>query len=300
MDRAVKLYLWAALLAALTGLFYLAAPEGSALSRDGTTPLTVLTAAGPREMTMAEYLPGAVAAEMPAGFSPEALKAQAVAVRTFALACRRHDGADVCADSGCCVAWLDEAALRERWGGGFEANMAAVAQAVAATDGEYLAYGGQAIQAAFHSCSAGRTEDSGALWSPLPYLISVESPETAADVPGLVTTVSLTADELAAALDLDPAGDPAGWVEALVPDGAGRVETAALCGKTFSGAAMRSLLGLRSTAFTVDWDGERFLFTVSGYGHGVGMSQYGANVYAAQGLSYRDILAHYYPGTEIM
>ena len=300
MKALQKLFFWCALLAALTGLFYLRGDGADQASVDARTPVALLTGDGPVQTTMAEYLPFAVAAEMPASFGPEALKAQAVAARTFVLACRRHENADVCTESGCCLAYLDEQALHERWGGDFGKNMRAVRDAVAATDGEYLTYEGEAIQAAFHAGSIGATEDSAAIWSKLPYLVSVPSPETAENAPELITTSAVSPARLAAALGLEPAGDPAGWLGPAVLDEAGRVRTMTVLGKRFTGSTLRSLLGLRSTAFTAAWDGTGFLFTVSGYGHGVGMSQTGAMLYAAQGMLYRDILAHYYPGTELV
>ncbi len=299
MKHAYSLALWCMLTAALAGLYRLAdhAPSASA---DGDRPLVLLTEDGPRTMTMAEYLPFALAAEMPVSFGDEALKAQAVAIRTLALAGPRHPDADLCADAGCCVAWLDEPALRRRWGADYEANIAVLRRAVATTDGEYLAYAGEPIQAAFHAASLGRTEDSGALWASLPYLVSVSSPETARDAPELVSSVTVAADELALALDLDTDAPPEMWVEQLVPDGAGRVDRAVIAGKEYAGRDLRGLFGLRSTAFDLAWDGEAFVFTVSGYGHGVGMSQYGARAFAAQGMDYEQILAHYYPGTELV
>lgn len=287
------------ILAALTGLFYLYRQPPRT---DSQTPLALLTEDGVVTVTMAQWLPLAVAAEMPAVFHPEALRAQAVAARTFALACRKHeaDGANVCTDPGCCVACLSEADLRQRWGSQYESYTAKVRDAASATDGQYLTYRGAPIQAAFHASSLGYTEDSGALWSPLPYLISVSTPEQPEDVPGLVTEVTLTAQQLAQALELSSGREPASWVESLEPDGAGRVQTMTVCGQSFTGSQVRWALGLRSTAFTVRFEDDGlFRFTVSGYGHGVGMSQYGAQTYAVQGMGYRDILAHYYPGTRL-
>ena len=300
-----KALLWCLLLACVTGLFALAerdAPDLADTDRstaltDRGTALTVLTEGGAAAMTMADWLPGALAAEMPASFETEALKAQAVALRTFALAGPRHENADVCADAGCCAAWLDEPALRQRWGDDFDQNMQRVQGAVRATDGQVLTYEGSPIQAAFHASSAGVTEASAAIWYPTPYLVSVPTPESTETVPGLVSDARFAPEELAAALDLDPAGDPAGWLGAVRLDEAGRVAGVDICGRSFTGKELRSRLGLRSTAFTVDWDGTGFVFTVSGYGHGVGMSQYGAQLYAAEGMGYADILAHYYPGT---
>ena len=288
--------LWCLALAALTGLFRL----GGGRTVDARTPLTLLTGGAARPVTMADWLPLAVAAEMPASFDAEALRAQAVAARTFALANTRHadQGADVCTDSGCCVAYLDEAALRERWGDGYDAYTAKIRAAVADTDGLYLLYDGQPIQAAFHASSLGYTEDSGNLWSPLPYLVSVDTPEQPEDVPGLVTDVMVTASELVKALGFTPSRDPGAWLESVQPDSAGRVGAITVCGRTYTGAQVRSALGLRSTAFTVLWEDRAFRFTVSGHGHGIGMSQYGAQAYALAGMGFRDILAHY-SGTEL-
>ncbi len=300
MKHAAYALAWCALVMALALLFARAVPETPAGALDGRTLLSVLTAEGPAEMTMEDWLPHAVAAEMPVSFGPEALKAQAVAARTYALSARRHENADICIlGGGCCVAYRDEAALRELWGEDYEKNMAAVLAAVRDTDGQYLTYDGEAIQAVFHASSYGATEASAAIWTDQPYLVSVSTPESPEDVPDLITTAAFTAAELSSALDISPAGDPGQWLGEPLLDGAGRVASMAVGGQIFSGAALRRALGLRSTAFTADWDGERFLFTAAGHGHGVGMSQYGAAAYAAMGWGYEAILAHYYPGTEL-
>ena len=180
------------------------------------------------------------------------------------------------------------------------ASLAAVAAAVAATDGQYLTYGGDIIQAVFHASSAGATEDSAAVWAAQPYLVSVASPETADTVPGLVSGAAFSPDELASLLGITPEGAPDTWLGDIVPDSAGRVESISLGGKTFSGGYVRSALGLKSTDFQVVYDGTDFVFTVRGSGHGVGMSQYGAKLLADDGWTYREILAHYYPGTELV
>ena len=276
---------------------------------DAETTLTVRIDGALTETTMADYLPGVVAAEMPASFEPEALRAQAVAARTYILdhaahRVDRHKDADVCSDPGCCCAWVSDEAMRENWGRDYRKNLRKIRAAVAETDGETIVFGGEPIRAVFHSASAGRTEDSAALWGALPYLVSVDSPETAEDVPGFVTEVCVSADEMRAALDAESPGlalpeDPGTWLGEVKTDASGRVESLTLGGVTLSGAEARSLFSLRSTAFTVNWNGEAFVFTVSGSGHGVGMSQYGANVMAKNGSGYREILAHYYPGTEL-
>ena len=299
MRYAVKFLFWGGLAMGFTALFYFLAPIPAQAVSDAGTPVVVITDAGCVATTIAEYLPHAVAAEMPASFHPAALMAQAVACRTYVLASDRHDNGDVCTDSGCCMAYLDEQALQRAWGDNYAKNWRAVTQAVTATDGEYLTYNGAAIQAVFHASSRGATEYSGAIWSPLPYLVSVSSPERAEDVPGLMTTVEVSAPEFAAALGVAPTDDPAVWIEDVALESSGRVRTLTVAGQAFSGVYIRDLFGLRSTDFTVSWDGSVFCFTVAGSGHGVGMSQYGANAYAAQGWDYRQILAHYYPGTEL-
>lgn len=283
-------------------------PAGETLL-DEEIVFTALTDGEAAAVTMAEWLPGVLAGEMPASFEPEALKAQAVAARTYILSRRAlgsdaHPEADVCDDSACCTAHLTEDELREKWGENYDVYMAKILTAVRETDGLYLSYGGAAIQAVFHSSSAGQTEDAAALWGALPYLVSVSSPETAEDVPNYVTEVEVSVNDFAstlraAGLDADLSGTPDTWVGTLTPDGGGRVETALVGGLPISGADMRSLFDLRSAAFTLDYVDGAFLFTVTGYGHGVGMSQYGANVMAKDGSDYTQILAHYYPGTTL-
>ncbi len=259
------------------------------------------------ELPLDDYLCGVVAAEMPASFPEEALKAQAVAARTYALGGLvggKHGEAAVCSDPGCCQAWLSDEALQARWGEDYEARAAGIRAAVEATAGQVLRYGEEPVFAAFHSSSAGATEDCGAVWNPRPYLVSVSSPETAEDVPNYVSTVSCRAIDLRDTLlsahpEADFSGPPEAWLEELRRDGSGRVSEAVLGGVSFAGTALRQLFALRSTAFALDYEDGVFTFTVTGYGHGVGMSQYGAKVMAEQGADYMEILAHYYPGTEL-
>ena len=291
--------IWGAVFAGLLLLFRFVSPTQAEALSDSGVRLLVLTENGPEEMTMAEYLPRAVAAEMPVSFGQEALKAQAVAARTYVLASDRHPGADICTDSGCCLAFRTEDELRALWGEDYDDCMSSVTAAVNATDGEILTYGGIPIQAVFHASSAGSTEDSAAVWSAQPYLISVASPETAESVPELVSTAVFSPDELARRLGLADTEAPETWLLGTEYDDAGRVKYLRIAGQTLSGAFVRSALDLRSTDFDVQFDGSGFVFTVAGYGHGVGMSQTGAGLLAADGWTYDEILAHYYPGTEL-
>ena len=258
-----------------------------------------------RELPLEEYLVGVLAGEMPASFAPEALKAQAVAARTFALYCasgHKHAGADVCADPGCCQAWLSGETMRLNWGPEFEQNLARLRAAAEQTAGEYLSYEGRPVFAAFHSSSAGATEASGAIWNPRPYLVSVPSPESADTVPRYVSRLLCEPLDfrdtlLAAHPEADLSGGPETWLGPVEHDASGRVASVTLGGVPLKGTELRALFSLRSTAFTLQYGEDGFCFTVTGSGHGVGMSQYGAEVMARNGSDYREILAHYYPGT---
>lgn len=276
---------------------------------DGDTGLKVLTKDGIVSMTMHDYLVGVVASEMPAKFLPEALKAQAVAARTYAmygvLIGKKHADADVCTDPACCQAWYSDEQLRKNWGDDYGTKLKKITDAVDATDGEYLVSGGEPILAAFHSSSGGKTENSADAWaSAKSYLTSVSSPETEKDVPNFISTVtSAPLDFRDTVLSGHPEADFTGrtekWLGAVEKDGSGRVKSVTAGGVKLTGSEMRALFGLRSAEFTIKYDGSAFVFTVTGSGHGVGMSQYGANVMASSGSSYAEILSHYYPGTQL-
>ena len=284
-----------------------AVPALSPTASDEGGRIKLLCAGELLELPLEEYLVGVVAAEMPASFPQEALRSQAVAARSYTLyraAAKRHGEAQVCTASGCCQAWMDESAMRSRWGADYGKYRARIESAVRSTAGEYLSYGGEAVCAAFHSSSAGMTEASGSIWSPTPYLVSVASPETAENVPGLVTRAWISPGDFSAALrEKYPTARFSGpadtWLGPVEHSEGGRVESLLIGGVSVPGAALRQLFSLRSTAFELCWDGAGFLFTVYGYGHGVGMSQYGAKLMAEDGADYTRILAHYYPGTTL-
>lgn len=268
-------------------------------------PVTVLIDGTPTVTDMTDYLTGVVAAEMPALFETEALKAQAVAARTYALYCAgKHADADVCTDPGCCQAWISPEKMRENWGENYGSNYEKIRSAVESTAGEYLIYEGEPIFAAFHSSSCALTEDSGAIWNALPYLVSVTSPESSDTVPNYVTAVQCSPLDfrdtvLSACPEADFSGEESGWIGQTARDGSGRVESVTLGGVNVRGTELRRLFSLRSTAFTLEYTEGVFIFSVTGFGHGVGMSQYGANTMAARGEVYTAILAHYYPQTEV-
>jgi len=276
---------------------------------DGEYTVRVLMPDGTvEEQTMADYLWSVTAAEMPASFEPEALRAQAVCARTYTLwrAAHpgKHEGADVCTSSGCCQAYITRQAAEERWGPLSGEYAAKIQAAVADTSGVAALYEGKPIQAVFFSSSSGPTEDAAAVWgSALPYLTSVPSPE-GEEVPGYRSSVTLTkaeAEELikAAYPGADLSGEPSGWFSDFTYTGSGRVDTVKVGGVEMSGGAARSLFSLRSACFQVEYGEGGFTFYVTGYGHGVGLSQYGANAMARAGSSWREIVEHYYTGVTL-
>ena len=283
-------------------------PPSAAPPTENPETIRVLSGDSYLDLTLEDYLCGVLAAEMPASFPLEALKAQAVAARTFALSSLssgKHGEAAVCTDFACCQAWISEERLRGRWGDDYEANAQKVRTAVKETAGQILCYGDEPVFAAFHSSSAGATEDCGAIWNPRPYLISVSSPETAADVPDYISQVNCWPTDfrdtvLSEHPEADFSGAESSWIGPIRRDDSGRVAEAVIGGTAISGTELRQLFSLRSTAFELRYADGLFVFTVTGYGHGVGMSQYGAKVMAEQGADYAEILAHYYPGTALL
>lgn len=260
------------------------------------------------KLTAYDYLVGVVAAEVPVAFHKEALKAQAVAARTYLRrslsGTSKHENADICSSSDCCQAYISNDELKEKWGKHYDEYINIVKAAVSETDGEYLSFEGEPAMAVFHSSSNGQTEDSDALWGDYPYLVSVSSPEGEKDVPNYISTLTLRdIDFRDTILYLKPEADmTAGadkWIENIETDTSGRVASMTIGGVEFSGRELRELFSLRSTAFEIKHANGEFTFTVTGYGHGVGMSQYGANVMAKGGADYREILSHYYPGTTL-
>ena len=261
------------------------------------------------ELTMADYLWGVVAAEMPASFEEEALKAQACAARTYTAvlqggAAGKHPDADVCADSTCCQAYVARSQAEARWGLDAGTYGEKIDRAVAQTDGLGVLYQGEPIQALFFSSAPGQTVDAVEVWgSSVDYLKRVDSPE-GEEVPNYHSQARFSPDQvkeltLAAYPGADLSGDPAGWFGEAAYGESDTVTSLALGGVALTGSQVRALFGLRSAAFSVSWDGSGFTFDVTGYGHGVGMSQYGANAMAKAGSTFEEILTWYYTGTQV-
>lgn len=288
---------------------FLSAEHNEPGEDDVTTLRLALEDGTVAEMTMADYLWSVVAAEMPASFASEALKAQAITARTYAVwkmavGDADHPDADVCTDITCCQAYITDEQAAAEWGPSAAVYRRKVRIAVDSTDGQLITYEGEPIQAVFFSSAAGRTEDAVAVWgSDVPYLVGVDSPE-GEGVPNYETQVTLTKEKAKKLIltqypGADLSGPPRNWFNNRTLTASGRVDTLDVGGITMKGTQIRALFGLRSAFFTVETDEDSITFHVTGYGHGVGMSQYGANVMAKEGKTCEEILKWYYTGVEI-
>lgn len=262
------------------------------------------------EMTMTDYLIGAVAAEMPAAFAQEALCAQAVATRTYAAAhMKRYGGtgyrdADISTDHRLHQAYINEEKQREKWGADYDRYHEKICRAVRATAGEVMTYDGKLIRAFYHSMCGGHTASAQEVWdTPLPYLVSVEC-TWEQDAPRRLEEKKIPFTELAAILGQDAvtmatSADGADVVRIVNRTESGRADLVRIGGQNYAGTQLRTKLGLRSADFSAQASADGIVFTTVGYGHGVGLCQYGAGGMAKEGYSYRDILRHYYRGINI-
>lgn len=253
------------------------------------------------EKNMDDYLIGVVLAEMPASFEPEALKAQAVVARTYtrkaSVTGGKHGDGSVCTLPSCCQGYTAEDQYLTSSGN--QEDLEKVRSAVLSTSGQVLTFEGNLIEATYFSCSGGTTEDAVAVWgTDYPYLRSVDSPGEE-DAAYFIDTATFTPEELENKLDVTLSGLPNTWVDAVTYTSGGGVDTICIGGKFFRGTEVRTLLGLRSTAFDISATENLVTITTRGYGHRVGMSQYGADAMAVTGSTYEEILAYYYPGTRI-
>lgn len=268
------------------------------------------------EMGLESYVVGVVAAEMPASFPIEALKAQAVAARTYAIerlyvpdprVKALHREADLSSDPAINQAWISTEEMKKRWGKwNYAQNLAKIRQAVEETLGQVLVYNGQLIDPLYHaSCGGQRTENSGEVWRfEMPYLQGVDC--TGHQDRHKTTSQFFTLEAcdrlLGTSLQIMSTGkltDTQEMFRVTEKSSTGRVQKLFFGGKEFSGAELRTLLNLPSTRFTCKRVDNGVLFICNGYGHGVGMCQYGAADLAADGKNYKEILKHYYTGVQI-
>ncbi len=283
-----------------------AAPSGTWAPETTQPPkapvfIQVILEEEPVQMELEEYLLGVMLAEVPAAFEYEALKAQAVASRTYTLLCckvrKTHTVGAVCTKNTCCQAYLAPETYLAK--GGHPQDVQTMKYALEDTVGQVLTYGGQLIVATYFSCSGGNTEDAKEVWgAAYPYLQSVESPgEQIADF--FEDEVLFTAEEFQTALGVKLSGKPESWFGDIRRTEGGGVAGMEIGDVMYKGTTLRTLLGLRSTAFSVTVQNDYIQITTRGYGHRVGMSQYGAEAMALAGSSYEKILQHYYCGTSL-
>lgn len=263
------------------------------------------------EIPLDEYLLGVVSAEMPANFEQEALNAQALVARTYTIYSikrnkNKHEGADICDSSTCCQAWISKEDRLARWNEDVrEEYWNKIVKAVNTTKGKVITYNGEVIDAFFHSNSGGITEIPVNVWggTNFPYLQSVQT-SGEEGYSQYSSEVTLTQEELinkirAKHSDFNIDISQQDSVKILEYTEAGRVKNIQIGNLKLSGVEVRSLLGLKSTNFKIEINNGKVTFIVTGYGHGVGMSQTGADSMAKQGNNYEEIIKHFYTGVEI-
>ncbi len=270
----------------------------------GFEKIKVLKDGAVAEYSAKDYIFGVVAAEMPALYHEEALKAQAVAAYTFACYRKTNNTNtkyDITADGDTAQCFITREEAASRWGEKADEYTQKIDSCIAAVQGEVLTFEGAPIFAAYHAISSGKTNSCADVWgSDLPYLKSASSSgDMLAD--GYLSEAIFTADELAEKLKgiKTASGEPQNYFTDMKTTDSGYVKSITYCGKEISGAQVCKLTGLRSSNFEVTFADGNFKFTVKGYGHGVGMSQTGADYMAKQGSAYQEILLHYYSGATL-
>lgn len=256
------------------------------------------------EISTEDYIFGVLAAEMPASYEPEALKAQAVAAYTFA--CRRKQTAenkeyDISTDYTVDQAYITTAAAQEKWGENADVYTEKLKTAVSEVSGYLVTYNGDTALTVYHAVSSGKTENAEDIWgSEIPYLTAVDSSGDRL-ASNYLSSAEFTAEEFSDKLTAlcEFTGEPETWLGKSECTDSGHVKQITICRKAISGSDVRSALELPSSTFDISFSDGGFIVNCRGYGHGVGMSQHGANILAQQGSDFKEILSHYYPGCEI-
>lgn len=257
--------------------------------------VTIIRSNGAVTLELEEYVVGVVGAEMPASFHPEALKVQAIIARTYAL--NRIENNLKLTDKSDTQNYKDDHQLRSMWGNNYNTYIEKVRSAVASTKGQTIKYNNKYIEALYHSTSNLQTEDSVNVWgNNLPYLKSVESNHDNTN-PSFVKTELKEINMILNILGLTELNN--GDIEVLSKTTGNRVQQIRIKDKVYSGVDLRNILGLRSTDFDLKIENGNLVITTKGYGHGVGLSQYGANGMAKAGSNYEQIIKHYYTGVNI-
>ncbi len=258
-------------------------------------------------MDMRDYITGVVAAEVPASYETEAIKAQALVAFTYAQYRKKHPdnsiSADISDDSSKHQGFMTTEEMKEKWGEAYESYRTKIEDAVDSVFGSVILYNNEPIMAAYHAISGGKTESAENIWEEdIPYLQSTDS-EWDKYSSRYTSEVRLTSDELknimktyTKAVFDSPEEE---WIEIKKKSDSGTVLEAMICGVDLTGIEIRELFSLRSPVFETSYEDGEFIFTVSGYGHGVGMSQNGANCMAKEGKTAEEIIKHYYKGVTI-
>lgn len=261
------------------------------------------------ELDFDTYLYGVVASEMPASYEMEALKAQAIVARTYTIYKikngSKHEEADICDRPLCCQAWISKENRMARWEDDMkEEYWTKIVEAVDSTSGQYITYNGETINAFFHSNSGGMTEMPINVWGgDFPYLQIVSTSGEEA-YSGYSSEVEVSKDELIQKMlekysNFQINFDEVNCIQILDLTDSGRVKTMKIGNISLSGVDARKIFGLKSAMFTFEIVGDKIKFKVTGYGHGVGLSQSGSDSLAKQGLNYEQIIKHYYKDVEI-
>lgn len=278
-------------------------------SKYGTITLLHKKTGETEQVNIDEYLCNVVSAEMPASYEVEALKAQAIVARTytiFKILNKKHDNADICDDSTCCQAWISKEDRFAKWEENQrESNWQKICDVVNNTKGKIITYNNNPINAFFHSNSGGKTEIPVNVWggTGYPYLQSVETSgedgytqyasEVILSQQDLINKLKQKYSDIS--IDFSNQDD----LKILEYTEGGRVKTVKFGNHEISGVETRTLLGLRSANFEIMKESDNIKFSVKGYGHGVGMSQTGADSLAKQGKVAEEIICHFYSGVEI-
>ena len=250
------------------------------------------------ELDLEDYVRGVIAGEMPISFDIEALKAQAVAARTYALRRINVNNKYDVVDTVMNQVYIDDEALKLKWGNRYEEYMLKINNAVNSTKGEYVDYNGTYADTLFFSTSVGNTENSEEVFgNKVSYLRSVSSEWDSEVSPVYEESKIFTRDEFCNKLGLIDCSKI--YFSILDSTSTGRIKKLTINNKTFSGSTVAYYLGIRSNYFNIKIENNKVVITTRGFGHGVGMSQYGAEGMASNGYLYKEILEHYYKGTKI-
>lgn len=252
------------------------------------------------KINLEDYLVGVVSGEVPVSFEKEAIKAQAVAARTYALKqIENHKNYeyDVKDDTSSQVYQTDEK-LRNKWGNNYDEYVKKIKECVNETEGEYVSYNYEVIYAFFFSTSNGKTEDNKNVFGKdLPYLKVVDSSFDESETKNFTTVKIVSLDDFYKQLNLEKSDELN--ITDIVKTESGRISSIMVNGKAFTGRDFQKRLSLRSNDFTIQKNNENITITTKGFGHGVGMSQYGANALAKRHKTYDEILKYYYQGTNL-